>query len=48
MGVSADFESERLAEHALEWRGVSCRRPQLQFGVSRGPELEQSVVAAVV
>src|SRR3954471_4046757 len=30
MGVSADFESERLAEHALEWRGMAGGRPQLQ------------------
>jgi hypothetical protein len=48
MGVSADFESERLSELALEWRGMSRGCPELQFGVSRSAELEQSVFAPVV
>jgi hypothetical protein len=48
MGVSADFESERLSEHPLERRRMPCGRPEFQFGVPRGAELEQSVLSAVV
>jgi hypothetical protein len=46
--VSADFELERLAKHALEWRDMSGGRPELQFGISRGAQLEQPVLATVV
>jgi hypothetical protein len=48
MGVSADFDSERLPEHLLERRGMPCGRPEFQFGIPRGAELEQSVRSPVV
>src|SRR3979411_1893874 len=39
IGVSADFDSERLPEHLLERRGMPCGRPEFQFGIPRGAEL---------
>jgi hypothetical protein len=48
MDLSADFESDWFAEHPLEGRGVSCRRPELQFGISRGAQLQQSVFSPIV
>jgi hypothetical protein len=40
MDVSADFESDWLAEHPLEGRGMACRGPELQFGIAGGAQLE--------
>jgi hypothetical protein len=40
MDVSADFESDWLAEYALEGRGMACRRPELEFGIARSAQLE--------
>src|SRR3984893_8285290 len=48
MSLPADLHSERLADHALERRGLPVGRPQLQFGVAGGQELQQHVVAAIV
>jgi hypothetical protein len=42
------FGAERLAHQPLERRGVSHRRPELEFGVAAGPDLQQVVVAAIV
>jgi hypothetical protein len=46
--LTADFDSQRLARHALERRRMSRRRPQLQLGVARRPQLQQIVVSAIV
>src|SRR6185295_2391381 len=45
---AADFDSERLAGQTLERRGMARRRPQFQFRVAGGPQLQQIVVAAIV
>lgn len=48
MSVSAGFDAERLAQHPLEWGGVTGGRPDFQFGVARRPDLEQRIVGAIV
>jgi hypothetical protein len=48
MSLPADFHSERFADHSLERRGLPVGRPQLQFGVAEGQQLQQHVVAAIV
>jgi hypothetical protein len=46
--VSAHLDAKRLAGEALERRRVTGGGPELQLGVSRRPQLQQIVVAAVV
>jgi hypothetical protein len=48
MSLPADFHSEGFADHALERRGLTIGRPELQLRVAGGQELEQRVFAAVV
>src|SRR5262245_3744401 len=48
IGLFADFDAQRLPEHALERRQVTHRRPELEFGVACRPQLEQDVIAAIV
>src|SRR3954465_8961538 len=45
---AADLEAKWLACHTFERRAVTTRRPQLQFGVAGGAQLQQIVVAAIV
>jgi len=48
MCLSAHFHPQRLFDRTLEWRRVPRGRPQLEFGVPRGPQLQQGILAAVV
>jgi len=48
MSLPADFDSERLADHALEGRDLSRRGPQLELGVSRRSQLQERVLSAIV
>ncbi len=48
MGLSAYFDVKRFADESLERRGMAGRSPELQFGVSRRPHLQQRVRATVV
>src|SRR5919108_2781929 len=48
IGVSADLDAQRFPRQTLEWRGVTRRRPELQFRITCGPYLQQIVVAPIV
>ena len=44
----AYFDAHRLADETLELGSMSRRCPELEFGVARRPQLQQSIVAAIV
>jgi hypothetical protein len=46
--VRANLDVQRLADEPHERRRVAVGRPQLQFGVPSGPNLEEGVLTAVV
>jgi hypothetical protein len=48
IGLSAYFDVKRFADEPLERRGMAGCSPELQFGVSRRPHLQQRVRATVV
>jgi hypothetical protein len=48
MACSTDFESQRLAERALEGRRVPRGGPQFELGVAARSELKEVVVSAIV
>jgi hypothetical protein len=48
MGVPAHFYAKRFSEQPLEWLRVTGGGPQLQLGVAAGPNLQQTVLAAVM
>jgi len=48
MRLFTHFHPQRPSDCLLEWRNVSRGRPQLEFGVAGGPQLEQGIFAAVV
>jgi hypothetical protein len=45
---STDFNTQRLAQDALEGHGVSGGRPQLELRIAGRSHLQQTIVAAVV
>jgi len=46
--VCARFKAKRFVQQPFERRGMSPRRPDFQLRVSRGPHLQQGILAAVV
>ena len=48
MCLAADFETKRFSGEAFEWLGMARRRPQFQFSVAGGANLQQVVVATIV
>jgi hypothetical protein len=48
MGVPAHFYAKRFSEQPLEWLCVTRGGPQLELGVAAGPNLQQTVLAAVM
>ena len=48
MAVSADLDSNRLANESFKRGGVPGGRPQLELCLSSRPNLEQVVLAAIV
>jgi hypothetical protein len=46
--VFAHFHAQRLADHPFEGRRMTLRRPQFQFGIASGANLQQGIVAAIV
>jgi hypothetical protein len=47
IGRPAHFEPDGFAQQPLERGQVAIRRPDLQFGVARGAELQEEVFAAI-
>jgi hypothetical protein len=48
MRLFTHFHPQRPSDRTLERRSVPRGRPQLEFGVTRRPQLQQGIVAAVV
>ena len=44
----AHFDAQGLAEEAFEFRRVTRRGPEFQFGIAGGTKLQESVIAPIV
>jgi hypothetical protein len=48
IGLSAQFDAQRLVDQTLEGGRIAHGGPQLQFGVACGSELQKRVLSAIV
>src|SRR5438552_6644046 len=48
MRSSGRFDAQRLADQPFEFRRMARGRPQLQFCIARGAQLQQSIIPPIV